>query len=62
MCEEEGGTGPDCVRGHAMTDGLVAVLQFTESDLALTESINVQVQQSAQYKCKVIMIHVTRSY
>jgi len=34
---------------------------LTESDLALTESINVQVQQSAQYKCKVKMIHVTRS-
>jgi len=26
MCEEEGCTGPDCVRGHAMTDGLVAVM------------------------------------
>ena len=26
MCEEEGGTGPDCVRGRAMTDGLVAVM------------------------------------
>ena len=26
MCEEEGGTGPDCVRGRAMTDGLIAVM------------------------------------
>ena len=26
MCEEEGGTGPDCVCGRAMTDGLVAVM------------------------------------
>ena len=30
--------------------------KLTESDPALTESNNVQVQQSAQYKCKVIMI------
>ena len=35
--------------------------KLIESDPALTESINVQVQQSAQYKCKVKMIHVTRS-
>jgi len=26
MCEEEGGTDPDCVRGCSMTDGLVAVM------------------------------------
>ena len=25
MCEEDVVTGPDCIRGRAMTDGLVAV-------------------------------------